>query len=117
MLYFPVDVDTQQNDGTDDMMVIYERLVERCHILQTYTKRGRISIHGWIRYGPQFTLGKFHGRHWFPDYYKECWLPLKQEVARHGRTVPEVLRAFLEARKDNTHGEDTGAKAGYIGIY
>ena len=115
MLYFPVDVDTQQNDGTDDMMVIYERLALRDATFCKPTRKEEYQSMDGSDMVRNLLLGSFMDDTGSADYYKECWLPLEQEVARHGRTVPEVLRAFLKAQNDGPIGESTRTKAGYIG--
>lgn len=119
MLYFPVDVNQGYNDGTEDLMVIYERLALRD---ATFCKPRReeeyLSMDGvdMIR---NLLLGSFHEQRDALDFYKDYWLPIEKLTSEksYGRSIQQVLEAFLEKQKDDTQVElaDSKHNSGTIG--
>lgn len=116
MLYFPIDVDdNHENDGTNDMMVIYERLALRDATFCKPTRKEEYQSMTGSDMIRNLLLGSFADDTGSAKYYNEYWLPLEQEIARRndGRTMPKVLQAFLEAPQ-NTIGTIREAKAGHV---
>jgi len=78
MLYFPISIDKGHDDGTEDLMVIYERLAMRdatwCkpHRQQEYVS---MSSSDMIR---NLLLGSFSDQENAIEFYKRYWLPMEQ---------------------------------------
>lgn len=104
MLYFPVDVNQGYNDGTEDLMVIYERLALRD---ATFCKPRReeeyLSMDGvdMIR---NLLLGSFREQTDALEFYKDYWLPIEKLTSEqsYGRSIKEVLEAFLDLRREDS---------------
>lgn len=111
MLYFPIDIDKGAQDGTDDLMVVYERLALRD---ATFTKPSRkseyLSMSGvdMIR---NLLLGSFVDSDDSIGFYKQYWLPIEQlaDTASHStrRKFEEVMQDIFEAfLASKEYGED-----------
>jgi len=78
MLYFPITIDGGYEDGTEDLMVVYERLALRD---ATFCRPKRqqeyvsMSSSDMIR---NLLLGSFSTKENAVDFYKHHWLPLEQ---------------------------------------
>ena len=139
MLYFPIDIHTGAADGTDDLMVVYERLALRD---ATWTKPTRdseyVSMDGvdMIR---NLLLGSFLDDASATHFYKTYWLPIEQIVEGatsktntnnnaassplgNHKTLQTMFQDFLSASykkmatdNDNKHEEEVVINAGVIG--
>lgn len=122
MLCFPVDTGKGHNDGTEDLMVIYERLAIRDATFCKPTRGNEyLSMDGadMVR---NLLLGSFPKLEHAVSFYKDSWLPLEKLTSdqAYGHSLPEVFEAFLESRENGSGDEkkiDTveNVKEGIIG--
>jgi hypothetical protein len=95
MLNFPVDTSHGRDDGTEDLMVVYERLALRdATWCKPQRKTEYMSMSGadMIR---NLLLGSFEDQAEASQFYNECWLPLEKKTSEHRKTLDEVLKEFL----------------------
>lgn len=119
MLYFPVDIDKNQKDGTDDLMVIYERLALRDAAFCKPTRSQEYQSMDGSDMIRNLLLGSFVSESDALEYYKEYWLPLERArstTTANGNMVG-VLQAFLEAQKGqgNDDNDNAAVSGGVIG--
>merc|ERR1712157_233060 len=100
MGYFPVDYKNGRNDGTEDLMVVYERLAIRdATWCKPHRKSEYMSMGGedMIR---NLLLGSFTNGQDVKKFYGEYWLPLEKLTAdKHGRSLKQLLEDFLEVQR------------------
>lgn len=97
MLYFPIAIHDQSNDGTTDTQVIYERLAIRD---ATWCKPRRVSEYHVMDGSDMIRnlfLGSFDNTHEQTDFYETYWLPLER---LHQRTDDTTSRKEEESLKD-----------------
>jgi len=100
MLVFPIDVGTGRTDGTQDLMVIYERLALRdatfCkpHRQTEYQSMDAVDL---IR---NLLLGTFSDPESTIDFYRDQWLPLERYVGE--RTMMQKTKN-VNATNTNTN--------------
>lgn len=115
MLYFPVDTNTDRRDGTDDLMVIYERLALRDATFCKPTRKEEYQSMDGSDMIRNLLLGSFANENDALDYYQKYWLPLEQQIQNDGKkSMVQMMRAFLEAQKGEEPQEGVG-NAGIIG--
>ena len=107
MLNFPVDTSHGRDDGTEDLMVVYERLALRDAIwCKPQRKTEYMSMNGadMIR---NLLLGSFQDQAEAVRFYKECWLPLEKQTAERSdaKSLEEVLKDFLHKQNTAETGE------------
>lgn len=117
MLYFPVDVDRGAHDGTDDLMVVYERLALRD---STWTKPRRSTEYvsmGGVDMIRNLLLGSFAEASDASDFYDAYWLPLERAVEAASRSSQRAFDAVFEGMFSaflTSKGSDA-PKAGFVG--
>ena len=93
MLVFPIDVGTGRTDGTDDLMVVYERLALRdatfCkpHRQTEYQSMDAVDL---IR---NLLLGTFSDPQSTIDFYRDQWLPFERYVGDRTMTTKRLQMA------------------------
>lgn len=107
MLYFPIDVDKGSKDGTEDLMVVYERLALRD---ATFTKPTRVDEYvsmGGCDMIRNLLLGSFvTDTDDCTEFYHSYWLPLEKAVESASKSsntsfdllFTDMLEAFIGAQ-------------------
>lgn len=110
MLYFPITINEGRRDGTEDLMVVYERLALRdATFCKPHRDQEYVSMDGsdMIR---NLLLGSFTTENEALGFYKEYWLPLERLVSEEeSGDMKETLEAFLAEEEFNA------GRATYIG--
>jgi hypothetical protein len=90
--YFPVDVHKGRNDGTEDLMVIYERLALRD---ATFSKPSRADMFR------KLLLGCFDRPDEALEFFKDHWLPTEQQAEGKNAPMKDLISYFLDTRYDH----------------
>lgn len=96
MLYFPIDVDRGARDGTDDLMVVYERLALRD---ATWTKPRRSAEYvsmGGVDMIRNLLLGSFTEIDEASEFYAAYWLPLERAVEAASQASQRAFDTVFE---------------------
>lgn len=124
MLYFPIYIDKGHEDGTEDLMVVYERLALRD---ATFCKPKRqqeyvsMSSSDMIR---NLLLGSFSTKENALEFYKLYWLPLEQiSYGQHDGydrddSMNILIQSFLERQgfydEEEVMNDKAKISSGYI---
>jgi hypothetical protein len=108
-LHFPITVDTDHADGTEDLHVIYERLAQRDATFCKPQRDGEGASMGAADFVRNLLLGSFQREETAVDLYKRHWLPIEQAAAEAAkqsrfsgvaRFLEEMLEAFLAVQPE-----------------
>jgi hypothetical protein len=112
-LHFPIEVDANHGDGTEDLHVIYERLAQRDATFCKPHRDGEGASMGAADFVRNLLLGSFDREETAVDLYKRHWLPIEQaaaEAAKQSRFsgvasfLEEMLEAFLALQPERCDG-------------
>jgi len=113
-LHFPIEVDSERADGTEDLHVIYERLAQRdATFCKPLMRDGEGASMGAADFVRNLLLGSFQREETAVDLYKRHWLPIEQaaaEAAKQSRFsdvasfLEEMLEAFLAVQPEQCDG-------------
>ncbi|CAB9496253.1 Protein of unknown function (DUF1524) [Seminavis robusta] len=126
MLYFPVDIHQGHQDGTEDLMVIYERLAIRDATYCAPNRVGEFQTMDGADMIRNLLLGSMDTPANALDFYKTYWLPLEQQKQQRqddddasndtnetSSSIGNLIQSFLEQqsrRKDGKNDDDDAKK-------
>jgi len=101
-LFFPLNLDGDHADGTEDLHIIYERLAERDSTWCKPTRSMEFASMGAADFVRNLLLGSFEEADAI-RMYRERWLPIEQAASAaarrqmHGGAAAAILESMLEA--------------------
>ncbi|KAL3920214.1 MAG: hypothetical protein SGILL_003374 [Bacillariaceae sp.] len=115
MLYFPVNVNHGKDDGTEDLMVIYERLALRDATFCKPTRAEEYQSMDGVDMIRNLLLGCFDKPDDALNFYKDYWLPLERLSEEKKTSVKELVAAFLEEQEEEGDASNDAPRIVKIG--
>jgi len=96
MLFFPIEISKGYQDGTEDLMIIYERLALRDTTFCKPTRNEEYEPMGAIDLIRNLFLGTFQENKQVIVFYQNYWLPMERASETSTKSMHEMLETFLK---------------------
>jgi len=114
-LFFPISVNRNYQDGTEDLQVIFERLAQRDATFCKPHRNSEIASMGAADFIRNLLLGSFKDEREAVEIYRSHWLPIEKAAADASirsktSNIAEILetmiKRFLDTQPEKTQAEN-----------